>query len=386
MNKHGNTSDRQLWLDMLLKISNPIIENLASNRLNKMPISYGPGYKFISNNDIYLEAICRTIAGLAPWLELPDDESKEGKIRRKVRKMVVKGLTNAFNKNSANHISFDTTSEQPIVEAAYLAQAFIRAPKSIWQSLSSVVKKKVILEFKSLRNRTGSYNNWVLFSAITECFLFSIDEEYDPLRLNFGVKIIQEWYLGDGWYSDGPRFKMDYYNSFVIHPMLLDILRILKNREVIKSIEYEIALTRFKRYAEFLERIISPEGTYPILGRSAIYRLATFQVLSQAALIEELPELLEPGQVRAALTKVIRNLFFDDHNFNKEGWLVLGINGFQPSTVDYYSSIGSTYITTLGFIALGLPANNIFWTDNSKEWTAVKIWKGTDIPKDNNIY
>ena len=49
--------------------------------------------------------------------------------------------------------------------------------------------------------------------------------EADRLRMDYALNKHMEWYLGDGIYGVGPEYNRDYYNSFVIQPMMLDILR-----------------------------------------------------------------------------------------------------------------------------------------------------------------
>ena len=139
------------------------------------------------------------------------------------------------------------------------------------------------------------------------------------------------------------------------------------------------------RHAEFLERLISPEGTFPVFGRSITYRVATFQALAQMALLEQLPENISPAQVRSGLTKVMHNLFDHTGNFDSKGWLVLGFNGAQPAIADVYTSTGSLYLTTLGFLPLGLPASNRFWTDPPDDWTSKKAWSGQVTKKDYKV-
>ena len=68
-----------------------------------------------------------------------------------------------------------------------------------------------------------AYNNWLLFRDMVEAFLLSVGEEPDGYALTTGLNKINEWYLSDGWYSDGAEFSLDYYNSFVIHPMYVEI-------------------------------------------------------------------------------------------------------------------------------------------------------------------
>ena len=82
---------------------------------------------------------------------------------------------------------------------------------------------------------------------------------------------------------------MDYYNSFVIHPMLLDILEIMQKHNKGETDLYKKEQLRFSRYAEQQERMISPDGAYPVIGRSIAYRFGTFHVLSTAALKDLLP-------------------------------------------------------------------------------------------------
>ena len=377
--------DRAYWVKSMYKIVNPVIHNLAQGTLKKnMPLETAPGYSLKLKAVTYTEAVGRTIAGVAPWLELPDDATEEGILRKKIRAELVQGLTNAVNPDSPDYLNF-RTENQPIVDAAYIAHAFLRAPKALWEPLSEVTKKRYIEEFSSLRTRSGAYNNWLLFAGITEGFLMKIGAPYDPARIMFSLHKMEEWYDGDGWYRDGEKFSMDYYNSYVIHPMLVDLLEIAVAKKMVKPITYETALKRMVRYSEYLERSISPEGYYPAFGRSVTYRTAAFQALAQTALMEKLPEHITPAQVRSALTKVIYNLFNGNQNFDQNGWLVLGFNGHQPMIADYYTSTGSLYMASLVFLTLGLPADNTFWTAPPAPWTAVKAWTGQPVKKDYKI-
>ena len=209
-NQRTNTGqkDRAYWSETLYKMVSPVVLNLAAGTLKQnMPIEKAPGYSLKPEQVTYLEAVGRTMAGIAPWLALPDDESGEGRQRKQLRFALLKGISNAVDPSSPDYLNF-RTEQQPLVDAAFMAQGFLRAPKALWEPLDSVTKKRVVEEFKSLRNRSASYNNWLLFAAISEAFLLSIGEEADPARIDFALKKMPEWYAGDGWYSDGPIFCM----------------------------------------------------------------------------------------------------------------------------------------------------------------------------------
>lgn len=382
----SGAQDRQYWAELLYKMSSPVILNLADGSLKKnMPIEVPPGqttdfFKKVT----YLEAVGRTMAGVAPWLALPDEETKEGLMRKKLRLALLKGIANAVDPANPDYLNFRTES-QPIVDAAYMAQAFLRAPKALWEPLDDLTKSRIAEEFKALRTRTGAYNNWLLFAGINEAFLLSIGEQPDPARLEFAKRKILEWYQGDGWYSDGPSLSIDYYNSYVIHPMLVDFFKVLSDKKRINAEMYETAVKRMVRYSEFSERMIGPDGTYPPMGRSVTYRTAAFQALGQVALMGKLPAQISPAQVRSGLTAVMHRMFEQCDNFDKAGWLVLGFCGAQPGIADSYTSTGSLYMATLGFLPLGLPADHEFWTAPAADWTAKKAWSGQPFKKDYHV-
>jgi hypothetical protein len=377
--------DREYWTNLLYKISYPVIHNLSEETLQKnMPVELGPGYYLQAKKVTYLEAVGRTVAGIAPWLALPDDETKEGAMRKQLRMELLKGLAHAVDPASPDYLNF-RTENQPLVDAAFLAHGFLRAPQALWEPLDTLTKKRFIDEFKSLRSRKAGFSNWLLFAAITEGFLMKIGEDFDPVRIDLAIRKVNEWYKGDGWYSDGEKFSMDYYNSFVIHPMLVDLLKVTVEKKFSLQQDYDIALKRMVRHSEFLERIISPEGTYPVFGRSITYRTAVFQALAQTALMEKLPEHISPSQVRCALTKVMHSMYDNATNFDGNGWLVLGFNGHQPMIADQYTSTGSLYLATLSFLPLGLPASHPFWTAASADWTSKKAWNGQPTKKDYKV-
>lgn len=377
--------DREYWSNLLYKMSSPVIFNLSQGTLKKnMPVEKAPAYSLNAERVTYLEAVGRTMAGVAPWLSLPDDNTREGVQRKKLREALLKGIANAVDPHNPDYLNFRTEG-QPIVDAAYMAQAFLRAPKALWEPLDTLTKKRVVEEFKALRTRTGAYNNWLLFAGITEAFLLNIGEQSDPARIEFARRKITEWYQGDGWYSDGPSFSMDYYNSYVMHPMLVDFYKVLLDKKKIEAKDYEAALKRMVRYSEFLERFIAPDGSYPAFGRSITYRTAAFQALAQTALMEKLPEPVTPAQVRCALTAVMHRLYDSCNNFDNNGWLVLGFCGHQPMIADYYTSTGSLYMATLGFLPLGLPADNQFWADPPADWTSKKAWSSKPFKKDYHV-
>lgn len=383
--KEEKVSDREVWCEIIYNMAEPVLSNMSKGKLQeKMIVEVSPGWDGRNKKVTYMECFGRLMDGIAPWLSLPDDDTKEGKMRKELREWALASYVHAVDPESPDYLLWRGSS-QALVDAAFLAQSFLRGYDALWVPLDSITKQRYIKEFTQLRRVNPPYTNWLLFSATVETFLRKVGAQYDEYRIVSALRKIDEWYVGDGWYSDGPDFAFDYYNSFVIQPMYVECLEERKNGKGWK-IPYEKAVKRMQRYGIILERLISPEGTFPVFGRSITYRTGVLQPLAMLAWQEKLPSELSNGQVRAAMTAVIKNMFKDNRNYNKEGFLKLGFNGSQPNVSDSYTNNGSLYLASFAFLPLGLSADHSFWTSESESWTSKKAWEGEDFPKDHAMH
>ncbi len=373
-------SDRDFWISTMTKIADPVLINLSQNTLKKnMPVEVFPVSETRNREkSTHLEAVGRLMCGIAPWLELGEDNTPEGKFRKRYIDLSVKSLTNMVNPKSADKLDF-SADKQALVDAAFLAEAFLRAPNQLWKRLDKKTQERMIASLKETRKFKPNESNWLLFSAMVEAMLLNFTGECEMQRIDYALKRFDEWYKGDAWYGDGPAFHFDYYNSLVIHPMLIDILDVLKKRELADKSWLDNQTKRSIRYAESQERLISPEGTYPAIGRSLAYRFGVFHSLAQTALRKELPSHIVPAQVRSALTLVLKNQISIPGTFDKNNWLQLGFGGHQPEVAESYISTGSLYLCAAVFLPLGLPAEDEFWSAPYAEWTNKKAWSGKEL-------
>ena len=376
-------TDRQVWADLCYKISQPVLENMSKGNFQKdFPLELSPTWDGRDTKVAYLETFARLMAGISPWLALPDDGTPEGKQRKQLHEWAIQAYKNAVDPNSPDKITWLTNTSQPLCDASYLVESFMRAPEATWGQLDEVTKKRYIEGLKSLRTIRPAYNNWLLFRAMVEVFFMSIGEDVDEYALSVGLQKMSEWYLSDGWYSDGPEYAMDYYNSYVMHPMMVEVVEMCKKHKFSTPISLDLAVKRMNRFNTILERFISPEGAYPAVGRSVIYRMGAFQTLAMSAWKYGLPKDLTNGSVRSALTCVMKRMFAVDGNFDDKGYLRLGFAGHQPNLANYYSNNGSLYMTSLVFMPLGLPADHPFWTAPAEPCTSQKAWSGQEFPED----
>jgi hypothetical protein len=363
---------REEWIFYLRKIVDPVFDALYSSNLKN---------KIFINSDIgYFEAFARAFAGIAPWIALHNDKSPEELIRADYLSKIIVCFDNILNNTNPDFI-FIINNKQAVVESAYITQAFIRFP-NLWHAISSNTQKLISDSFLALRKFFFTQNNWILFSAMIEAFFFKFNIITPDLkRIDEAFNKCNSWYLHDGWYKDGDKFHMDYYNSFVFHSMLVDIAACFPKFTNL----YNLFIKRMVRYSEFLERLIAPDGSFPPFGRSVVYRSACFQSLAHTVFINNISSKLSLGQIKAALTAVFHRLFSDNYNFNADGFLTLGFNGNQSIIADSYSNIGSTYLATIAFLPLGLPDNHPFWMALPEEWTQVKAWYGKTFTNDKYV-
>lgn len=371
---------RSYWCETAYKIAFPVLDALSKEQLKlKMPVeAHNPDSR---RDYAHLEAFGRLLCGLAPWLELGPDNTAEGKMRAELLALAHKSIKKAVDPKSADYMNF-TKPSQPLVDAAFLAQAFIRSPKHLWGGLDNETRKMVVDALKLTRNIKPHLNNWLLFSATIEAFFLEIGEPWDAMRIDFALTKHEDWYKGDGVYGDGPDFHWDYYNSYVIQPMMVDICAVMLSKNKCSQNTYDKILNRAIRYAEIQERLISPEGTFPAIGRSLPYRIGALQTLSMIATMKKLPKNVSPAQVRCAMTAVTKRMFEAPGTFDANGWLTIGFAGHQPGVAETYICTGSLYLCSAGFLHLGLPANDEFWTAPDQKWTQQKAWSGEAFPID----
>lgn len=378
----ADVNDRGYWVDMLSRIALPVLDALSKDKLKElMPVEALPKNVAERQSVTHLEAFGRSLAGLAPWLELGADTTAEGRIRSKFITLCLSGIRNAVTPSGPSFMNF-TEGGQPLVDAAFLAHALIRAPKQLWGGLDHGTQEHLIRALRSTRVIKPYYSNWLLFSGMIEAALLKFTKDYDAMRIDYALKQHEAWYKGDGVYGDGPQFHFDYYNSFVIHPMLLDIVKTVHEETGGMKELFDVSAGRAKRYAEIQERLISPEGTFPPVGRSIAYRCGAFQLLAQMALQKQLPGTLPPAQVRSALTAVIRRSMQAPGTFDANGWLTIGFCGHQPGIGEHYISTGSLYLCTVAFLPLGLPPSDDFWSGAAMPWTSQKAYSGVAFPID----
>ncbi|MZF84864.1 DUF2264 domain-containing protein [Streptomyces sp. SID5643] len=245
---------------------------------------------------------------------------------------------------------------QPLVEAASIALALRLTRDLLWDRLDDGVRRRTAAWLGDALTAEPWPCNWELFPVTVGGFLADIGYEPDASRaaIDRGLERIEQWYVGDGWYTDGDGRKYDYYNGWAMH--LYPVLHAWLEQD-----ERLLALygDRLSRHLGDYARLFGGDGAPLHQGRSLTYRFATTAPLWLGALAGRTP--LPPGETRRLASGALK-YFLDRNAVDDRGLLTLGWHGPDESVLQGYSGPASPYWASKGFLGLLLPPDHEVWT------------------------
>ena len=365
---------RRAWLQILQRLADPVLTAAATGRLAR---TLQPECAANCEPDrlasSHLEAVGRLLLGIAPWLAGQGGDAAEKNLRQRYGDSARQAIVNGCTPDHADNFQLHR-GQQPIVDMAFVACALYHARSVLWDPLTSADQTRIIEAFCSLRNRKPYFNNWLLCAAASECFLKQVGGPWDPMRVDYALSQHAQWYVGDGHYGDGPHFHADWYNSYVIHPLLHTIVESMQGEDPRWQQLYQQEQQRFQRYAAVQERCIAPDGSFPVIGRSLCYRCGAFHALAYAAWQNLLPSELPPAQVRCALDAVIHRTLAPSACWRADGFLRIGMVAHQPALGEVYITTGSLYLAACALLPLALPPEAPFWRDADQPWSSRQLF------------
>lgn len=243
-----------------------------------------------------------------------------------------------------------------IVEAANIAFSLYIGRELLWEPLSRREKTQVAAWLRHHARLEVWGNNWQLFPAMAEGFLRSVGEDVSGCTGARNVARVESWYLGDGWYTDGPEHAVDYYNAWAIHPYLWAWYRMTGQEG---TVEGQRHLERLRDFVDSQSLMFAADGAVLHVGRSLAYRTAVLAAVWCAEISGVSP--LSPGQTRRLASGVLAN--FTAKGVGVDGPPSLGWYGEHLGSCQDYSGFGSPYLAGIGFLGLALPAGHPVWLD-----------------------
>ncbi|MEV0280687.1 DUF2264 domain-containing protein [Streptomyces sp. NPDC050610] len=246
---------------------------------------------------------------------------------------------------------------QQMVEAASIAVGLSESRPWIWDRLDGEVQERVVDWLGGFSGRPTHDNNWRLFKVITTQFLASVGAPYARADVEEGLDRIEDWYVGDGWYSDGDGRNFDFYVGWALHFYPLLWSRMAGGDDGGRTAVYKERLARFlASYPQFF----GGDGAPVHQGRSLTYRFAAVAPVWMGALADCSP--LAPGLTRRLASGALRH-FAERGAPDGRGLLTLGWYAPHLPTTQAYSGPASPYWAAKGFLGLLLPPRHPVWTD-----------------------
>jgi hypothetical protein len=298
-----------------------------------------------------------------PWLSThPTGKAEIGGRQVDVGAFYREGLVNGTDPRHPESWFHLLGVGQTLVEAAAMAWNVWLARGRLWDPLAPDERRRVLAWFEEASTIPPADNNWRLFSVILHSVSKQLGGKFDQATIDAHLDRVESFYLGDGWYNDGPpppghAWSIDYYNAFVLHPYLLywcwlDGDSQPKRRERI--------FARARLFQRSFVHWFGSDGSFPCFGRSTLYRMGVTHVFAVALLVDACP--LPLGQVRRLFGLVLRRALQTPGVLGSDGQLTMGFAREYLPMIEPYSGPGSPYWGAKAFGILALASHHPFWS------------------------
>ena len=316
---------------------------------------------------IPMEAWARPLWGLVPlWAGGGHDAFFEDVYRR--------GLVAGTDPASPEYWGGCRDHDQKFVEMAAIAYGLLLAPGVLWEPLSDEERVRVAAWLGQINEHACPDGNWLFFCVLVNVALRSLGMPFDEAMLERCLARLDDFYLGEGWYQDGPTGVADYYVPFAFHFYALLYARTEVARDPERAGRYR---ERARELAPQLALLFSDRGEAVPYGRSMTYRFAQAAFFSAAAAFglgengagskPDAASLMgaEAKQLSSSQLKglVARSLGWwgEQPVFDNGGVLTIGYRYPNLHMAEGYNAPGSPFWALKAFACLALPAGDPFW-------------------------
>lgn len=324
----------------------------------KIATSTGAGF---SEASAQLEGFARPLWVVADLLRLRNDSIQ--------LKTWVDGVKAGTNPQSPEYWGDLGNFDQRMVEMESIAYALLSNPTAFDFKDDKTTKKNLVRWLRQINQHDMPTSNWLWFRVLVNLALVRVlDVPLEDVKYHIdnSLQVLDTFYLGDGWSSDGPwcneRKQADYYSgSFAIQFAQLLFVRFAPDYDVQRTARYR---QQAREFAEPFWRYFGPSGAAIPFGRSLTYRFA-FAAFWSAVVVTgiELPAPLNHlGTVKGLLTRHLSWWAQQPDIFNTDGTPNIGYAYPNMCLAEDYNSPQSVYWCLKSLIVLAVPEGHPFWS------------------------
>lgn len=255
--------------------------------------------------------------------------------------------------------------DQKIVEMASLGLGLALAPEFLWEPFSKKERENLAGWLRQVNEAPLAANNWLFFPVIVNLGLKKAGASYSQEIMDEALSRIEDNYLGEGWYSDGPAPQRDYYIPFAMHFYGLIYAGLMEDEDQERCCLYK------ERAALFAKDFIfwfGGEGDGLPFGRSLTYRFAMSAFWGALAFAGV--EVFPWGVVKGLLLRNIR-WWMRRPIWDEGGVMTIGYGYPNLKMAEFYNAPGSPAWAMKSFLALALPDTHPFWQAKEEELPAL---------------
>lgn len=313
------------------------------------------------------EAFSRPLWGLAPLIA--------GGGSAAIWDKYVCGIKNGTNPNHQRFWGYPEDYDQRTVETAAFGLTTALCGSQLLNHLTDYEKENLFHWLRTVNRVKTPDNNWILFKVMVNTGLSEIIGEYEESKNIEAFARIEDYYLGNGWYSDGITNQKDYYVSFAIHYYCLVYASLMEKADPERAKLFK------NRAAEFAKDFIywfSADGSSIPFGRSMTYRFA--QTAFWSALAFANVDVFPWGLVKGIVLRHLR-WWMKQPIFTNDGLLTIGYGYPNLIMTENYNAPGSPYWAFKSFLVLTLSETHPFWTEEEQELPALQEIKVQKYPQ-----
>lgn len=294
-----------------------------------------------------LEGFARPLWGLVPLAAGGGDFADWDLYRR--------GLANGSDPQHPEYWGEPEGRNQRLVEMAAIGLALALAPDQLWRPLPAAAQANLIRWLGAINRLEIVDSNWLFFRVLVNLGLASVGAAHDEAALRAALDRLEQFYLGDGWYSDGANDQRDYYIPFAFHFYGLIYARLAGATDPERAQRFR------ERAALFAEQFVAwfaADGAALPFGRSLTYRFAQGGFWGALAFADV--EAMPWGVIKGLALRHLR-WWAAQPIFNPDGTLSIGYAYPNLNMAEQYNSPGSPYWALKFFLPLALPESHPFW-------------------------
>ncbi|MDU2021206.1 MAG: DUF2264 domain-containing protein, partial [Leclercia adecarboxylata] len=243
--------------------------------------------------------------------------------------------------------------DQRLVEMAAYGLGLALLQENLTERFSERELMNLHAWLNQITDATMPDSNWNYFAIMVQLGFKRAGLPYDQQAIDRRFAMMDAYYLGDGWYSDGPGRPKDYYISMAFHFYGL-IYATLSGDEA----RSEVLRQRSALFAEDFIYMSAPDGASVPFGRSLTYRFAMVAFWSAVAFSGL--EVFTPGIVKGIILRHLR-WWQQQPITDRDGILTLGFAYPNLAMCEDYNSPGSPYWALKTYLILALPESHPFW-------------------------